>query len=199
MIHFQNKKTIVIALVGVFMFLFVLVLLVIPAMREMKRLNNEMLNRRIELERLYKRGQSTKKVAEDLKNITGELPYLKHSILKRGQELEFITALESVARAHQLVHRLEFVKREGIPREENLESEGVVIGLQGRFLNVYQYLAELDRLPFYLLIQNLTVQSDERAGTFGVRGGGLLAPTESTESAHGVSVSIEAYMYWKPQ
>ena len=84
MVKIQNKKSVFITLSVTVILLVVLGTLVLPAMSEIKRLNSEILVRRSELERLYRQGQSIRRVASDLESISADLTRVHQSVPKKG-------------------------------------------------------------------------------------------------------------------
>jgi Tfp pilus assembly protein PilO len=121
-----------------------------PAMNEILKISKEIEMQREDLERKYQRGQSLKKLTEDLKVIEPQLEKLDELFIKRDESLKIITSLEKIA------------ENNGVEQKINLSAQGTKISdyqkipiqifSRGNFFNQTKYLTSLEKLNTYINI-----------------------------------------------
>lgn len=68
-----------------------------PSATTIKDLSNKIYNERVELEKLYQRGRNLKQAIQQYRQVQPEVTTLNNVYVTHGQELTFVTALETVA------------------------------------------------------------------------------------------------------
>jgi Tfp pilus assembly protein PilO len=124
-----------------------------PAISEILKIGGEIEMQREDLEKKYQRGQSLKKLTEDLKIIEPQLERLDQIFIKRDESLKIITSLEEIAESS------------GVGQKINLNTQGAKINdyqkipiqifSRGNFFNQTKYLTALENLNTYININIL--------------------------------------------
>lgn len=179
-----------------------LFLLIIPSIRRIRELNREMLQRKIALEEQFQQGQSTKKIANNLERVETLVPTLDSAFLYRGDELAFITTIEAAADGRHLNHTLDFTvdpsKQASTPNGFGTWEVPVTLQVSGSYQDVYHFLEDIDRLPFYITINSISLSGGDTrlfTQTFGSRS----APTQSAIAGvkNSVTADIQGVTYWR--
>lgn len=179
----------------------VLLLLILPSVRRIQELNHEMTRRKVILEQLYEQGQSTKKIANNIEQIQEFIPLLNRAFLYRGEELAFITTMETSATSRSLVHTLTFsdVSKKDARGERGTVEVPISITVGGQYRNIVQFLSDLDRMPFYVNVKSISIGGNAPINQHQISGARSAPTTVSTSDDSGgqVYAGIEAVTYWR--
>lgn len=156
------------------------VLLIIPSFREIKVINEQVIEERTRLERLYTKGQLQKAVQQNYESIKNDINFLDEAILTENQELRYITDVEELAERTGVSVALSVgaSKREPERRYSTLD---FTITARGGWEQLSRFSAELEALPYYTNIKELTVSAREQEGT----------------SARTATLTMNAATYWR--
>ena len=89
------KRKIIISVAAVLSVTFIVVyFIILPTIRDIKKISDAVYQERVDLEKKYLRGQLLKKTIQDFEKIKPQQEKLAAAFIKEGEELEFITALE---------------------------------------------------------------------------------------------------------
>lgn len=162
-ISLKNKIILVsaLALLGMAVIFYFIIL---PTVRDIQEINNQILTEKENLEEKFQKGQYLKKIAEDLKAIEPEVEKLKSVYVTKGEEIKFITQLESLSDKYHLDATFPILK------EERAFGNGLVgldieFHLNGRYPETVAFLTEIESLSYYIDI------SDVRIGSSGAKDG----------------------------
>ncbi len=130
-----------------------IIFIIKPAIGEILKIGGEIDMQREDLERKYQKGQSLKKLTEDLKIIEPQLEKLDRIFIKQDKSLEIITSLEKIAEDN------------GVEQKINLNTRGTKISdhqkipiqifSRGNFFNQLKYLTNLESFNAYININIL--------------------------------------------
>lgn len=156
------KKKIAIYILGVSIITSLIIYFVIlPTLRDIKKINEAVYAEKIDLEKKYLRGQLLKKTIEDFEKIKPEKDKLKSLFITEGEELTFITALEKVAASHNLNQKLSLQPLKDNEEGNNLYySLPLTITIQGKFIDTLKYLEDLEKLNYYFNILSITISTN---------------------------------------
>ncbi len=124
-------------------------LVVWPSIQEIHSLNSQIDQQRLQLEELYQKGRNIKKTLEEYRAIKPTLTSLDRVFVKRGQELAFITTLESVAHETGVTQEL---KQNTAPSPEGNSTLSLQLQLSGTLEHILAYLSRLEALDYYVNI-----------------------------------------------
>ena len=158
---------------------------------------------RINLEKQYLNGQLLKKTQQQFKGIKPDIPRVKSAILTRGQELFVITTFEEIAKRHSLEQHI--IMDDLVIDIEGDDLDKVIalptrVDLNGDFLDVLNYLSDVEALGFYVNWQSVSIRTSSGSKTYVPAPG--LAPQNApglTTSYEILKVTLEGETYWKLQ
>ena len=160
------------ALIGVFV--------IRPALREIKTLNERFRMHRNALEILYQQGQNMRTSLEEYERIQPDLPLVNSSVLTLGEELAFITALEDIAARNRVTQtiRLDTAQPSPLAGQAQLAFRRVLLRLdvQGTYDQLFRVWRDLEAMPAYLNIIQLSLASNSKFVPYYPAVGGNAAP-----------------------
>jgi Tfp pilus assembly protein PilO len=190
---FNLKNKIVASLVGLILVIFsLLYFIVIPTIRDIKTMSNEIEGQRIDLEKKYIKGQSLRQLTENLKKIESKLDMLDQIFINKNRELEFITTLENQANKNWVSQKINL----SAPQEaenQNFQKTDLQLFTKGSFLGQLQYLLDLEYLSYYINVKLLELSA---------AGAGEQTKTDSQEispspgETNNINMYINADTYW---
>jgi len=140
----------------IMLLLALLVLLDVPAMREIRLIANQVDEERVRLEKLYIRGQLQKNVQNNLKKIQDRIGFLDELMLQENQELQYITTLEQLATEENVALAINIGTADRVP-EQLFSTLAFSFELNGRWENMLKWIARVEGLHYYTNIEAITV------------------------------------------
>ncbi|OGY50357.1 MAG: hypothetical protein A3J59_01150 [Candidatus Buchananbacteria bacterium RIFCSPHIGHO2_02_FULL_56_16] len=127
----------------------VVFLIIVPTMRDIERISDDVYREIADLERKWERGQRLRETISNFEKIKAERSTLTRSFIVTGRELEFITTLEGLVADRRLTQNIQLQFEQAVSRT-GYEEIPITITLEGRFNRIMQYLDDLERLPYYV-------------------------------------------------
>ncbi len=159
---------------------------VIPSINDIKNIKNEIEAQRIGLEIKYKKGQSLKKLSEDLRTVSPQISELDKIFIDEDNVLEFITAMEKIAGENRVSQNINLLSSKS-SQQNGYKKTPLQITTEGEFIDQLNYLINLEALDYYININSLELTySGSKPSVPGARTGGS-----------NVSMLIFADTYWK--
>jgi len=155
-------------------------LIIFPSYREIKIINEQVMEERVRLEKLYTQGQLQKLVQQNYESIKHEVRFLDELALKENEELAYITAAERAAEEAGVLLNLTIGDSKRVPNQRFSELE-FTFTIRGDFRALVRFIERLESLPYYTNIAEITTS---------VRGG------ESGSDRH-ATMTIKATTYWQ--
>ena len=187
-----NLKNKIAASVGCFLLVILglLYFIIIPTITDIKSMSGEIEEQRIDLEKKYLKGQSLKKLSDNLKSIEPKLDLLNQLFINKNRELEFITTLENRAGLNRLNQKINLSPPQAADNQD-FQKAGLQLLLTGKFARQLKYLLDLESLGYYTNIKSLELSparsqeavSDEAAA--------------SPDGSINVTMFINADTYWR--
>lgn len=131
-------------------------LVILPMMREITGIVQAIHQEREDLEVKYRRGQQIRKITTEFKKIQTDVIRLNMFYLPAGQELDFITTLETIARRHGIDLDKTTELTTAFPSPD--APLPLTLTLQGNFTQIIRYLLELEQLELYFNISRLSLR-----------------------------------------
>ncbi|MBI4812031.1 type 4a pilus biogenesis protein PilO [Candidatus Falkowbacteria bacterium] len=160
--------------------------IVMPTIKDIKKMRQEIEAQKIDLEKKYLKGQNLKKLSGDLKKIEPEIERLDRVFINQNRALEFITTLEEKATRNNISQKINLANPQNMKENQLYKKMPLQISTEGEFLNQLNYLINLETLDYYINIKSLELSAAQSrpAGSEGNAGGNM-------------SVLISADTYWK--
>lgn len=150
-----QKYKIIIIVLACLITLGIVVFIILPVGKDIKRINEDIYHQRVTLEKLYLRSQSIKQAKEDYEKIKDEIKTLDNVFYSPGQELEFITDLEKIAN-QQSIKQIINIKETGDESESlNYQTLKIELNLIGTLSNILNYLDQVQTMNSYFNIDYL--------------------------------------------
>jgi len=160
---------------GIAIFLFV------PTFQEIGRLSDEIVREHSQLEAQYVNRKNLLSSGEKAKAVRGTITTLASQFLPDGHELDFITAVESIAAKNGVEERL--VLSPATTKGTIEIHVGFDITLSGSTPAVLQTLVDLERMPTLLIFDSAVLRPGENGGdghsflSINLRGALIAPPT----------------------
>lgn len=170
--YFKQKLTI--ATVLVVIFLTVVVLVILPTLRDIFDLRQKILIQKAELEERYNRRISIKLALQNLKDIQNEFKEMSGRIFASpGSEIDFIMTLEELANQHNLEQklRLEVGLKTNLGKTRQVEIP-LFLDITGSYINLIKYFEMLEKSKLFVAPVTLEIRSadkDEKRGLINAR------------------------------
>lgn len=138
-------------LIGAFVVLGVVITLfvVLPAIKEINYLNQQVTHYKTDLERKYQERFNVRQTIDDLKNAKDLLPAIELSFIPKDGEINFVESLEKIADKYNLSQQMGF-KVDSRKKNKFLTPLDITLTLEGNLYNVLKYLEELEEQDIYI-------------------------------------------------
>lgn len=181
-----NKKITIVLIVFPLIMAGIIYFVVIPSINDIMRIKTDIEEQRIDLEIKYKKGQSLKKLSEDLKIAAPQISNLDKIFINENNVLEFITAMEKTADNNGVAQNINLLSSKSSIRS-GYKKTPLQITTNGKFIKQLNYLIGLESLDYYININSLEMTSS--------RSGRLFSDGKIGEN--NVNMLIFADTYWK--
>ncbi len=151
------KQKIIISLTIVIIILSSLMgFIILPGVNRIKDLSNQIFTQRIELEKIYLRGQNIKKTLKQYQQIKPTVSLINNAYIQSDRELDLFTALENLSENNNIVPN---IKLTSTATEKHPKILPLQITLESNFINLMNYLIGLERLDYYLNISIIRINA----------------------------------------
>lgn len=156
MAYLKQKNLIIIiaSLIGTIAMFF---LIIRPTIVYIKNTKEQIKIEREKLEKRYQRIIYLRKNAKDLKEIEQQLVVLDDLFLVSGQELKFITTLESIAEKNNISQKIDLKST-----DQNIQKKTALsfkISASGSARDIISYLIAIEQLSYYINFNSLNISS----------------------------------------
>lgn len=152
-----------------------------PNIQKIKWINIEIKAQKEELEMgLVKLSRSF--ASGELRAVSAKLTELDKLFIKKGHEIDFIAMLENIAKENNIKQKLNINNLEEINNCKGYKKAPLQIFTQGSFLDAMNYLAELERLDYYINIDKIDIAALDSAN--------------NENGKENVKITISANAYW---
>ena len=103
-------------------------------------------------------GLNLKKIKESIKQVESNIDGINGALIEPGQELEFVRALETIARNNQIKMEInsDFI---GSKMSKEVQQIPIKLNLTGNYQQIVQFLQDIESLPYYYNIDSLVANS----------------------------------------
>jgi len=177
-----KKKIIALNAIIILLIAGIVFYIIIPSVNDIKNMQTDIHDQFKELEKKYFKGQSLKKLSENLKTIDPQLEKLEGIFINESDEVAFVTFLENLAHEKMVKQKIslgtpeDFVEYKKIPMQINTE---------GNYLKQMDYLSSLESLNYYINVKSLEISPSMENGL------------EDSINKGNVNLSLNVDTYWK--
>ncbi|MDD4272068.1 MAG: hypothetical protein PHF50_04690 [Patescibacteria group bacterium] len=158
------KNKITASLIGFFLVILSLIyFIVVPTIKEIRAMGSAIEAQREDLEKKYIKGQSLKRLTENLNKIEPKLELLDQIFINKNRELEFITSLENKAGKNQISQKINLNAPQKA-ENQNFQKTNLQIFTKGDFNKQFQYLMDLENLGYYINVKLLELSLADDGG-----------------------------------
>ena len=191
MINTTNKNTVlIISLILVIIILAIYFIIIGPKIKTIKNISNSIQQQKFELENKYQKGKNLKKSYDDLNLIKENHQQLLGALIRQDEELEFITALEKTADGKNINQNIFLSPPDPKAKTNKNQPLELQISLEGNFIEVLKALNEIERLDYYIIMDQLDFISEKIT----------VLPSLESEYAGNQTVraNLKGQVYWMP-
>lgn len=131
-----------------------------PSIREIINLNERIYQERVELEKLYRKGQILKQTLQDYQDIKPEISKFTSIYVIPGNELDFISTLEKVAQEQKVDQQITLSPADSEAKKTN--TLPLQLQISGTLASFLKYLAGVEQLDYYLNIDTLRLTNYQK-------------------------------------
>lgn len=141
------------SLIGVFI---VVLIIFVPAVKDIKKISNTIILEKEDLESKYQRGLLLKKIKKSADDIQEEKVTIDQLYIETGKELEFVDAIEKQANQYNISLALQ-LNTDEIVNTGSIQILPLGMTLNGNFVQILNYLYELEKQSYYLNISSIDI------------------------------------------
>lgn len=184
--------------VSILLCLVIIIFFIVPSIKNIIDLRDRITAERIKLGQFLAAGKTMKKLISDYESVRKDLGALDGTMLKPGQELQFIETLEALARTTQTSIEISFnpINTDGSEELKQPIPIPTHVRLNGRYHNILVFLDKLEMLDFYSTLESFRATAVTQTRTSGI----IPIPPDSdplAESARGIQAEITLTTYWQ--
>lgn len=153
-----KKKIIIIVAAILIIIVAATVFLIMPAIKNIKEIGENIKSRRLDAEEKYLKGRSLKALSNNLKKIEPEINNLDKIFIEQSQALELVTALEKIAEKNNVSQKINLATNQKVDYSD-YQKMPLQILTHGNFINQLNYLINMENLNYYINIKILELAS----------------------------------------
>lgn len=145
----KPKQKIIFTTLGIcILLLLIAIFILVPSLKEINKLKDNVNIIQQELENKYFKTQRLRRSLQELDKIKKETNEFKMATVEKGEELQIITELENLANKNNIDQTL------NVSFSEENKAYTFSFLNNGYFEHQINYLNDLQRLPYYVIIEN---------------------------------------------
>lgn len=186
---FDNKfkRTILTRIILFCIFSFCLVyFLIIPSVRSIKQKSQEMIRQKVVLDQTLNKKSNSEIVKSKSKNFEERISAIDSNFMKRGDELNLIKILETIATQNGVTQTISPTISKDV--SENLfYVMNLKLNITGSFKNVLNYIQSIESSQYYINITSINMVKSQQKPS----------DDQNSQNLSAVSCTISAETYWK--
>lgn len=188
-----KRKISILTVVFLLSISFITYAVIMPTVDKIRLLRSQIITQKVELEKKLNRETNMSKLAEKLKKIEPQLEKFERIFINQNRELEFITTLEKIASENNVSQKINLA-----PKKNDLDgiykNVPITLAVNGNFINLRNYLVDLEALSYYLNISQLIITNTPSAGTSKLK---IPDAHDTPVKKTNASLKITGNTYWK--
>lgn len=154
----SNKKIYILSGTALIIFIILLVFVIVPLHNQINSYNDEIYDQRVQLTIQKQQRENIEKTQLDYNKIKNEVDKISKVFIQKDNTLDLISDLETIAAQKNIEQKIAITSNSETAPSNTLDLE---ISLTGPFTAIVQYLVELERFDYYVVIDNLNFISQE--------------------------------------
>lgn len=154
------KRIVINLIIFLFTIFFLISFLILPTIKDIKRIGNEIETQRTDLEKKFVKVQNLKQLTKNLNKIEPELNKLDQIFINKDDELGFITNLEKIATTNNIDQKINLGGNQLI-ESKIYKKIPLQISTSGSFSDQLNYLINLESLNYYINIKSLEISQEK--------------------------------------
>lgn len=138
-----------------------LFLLFLPTLRDVRGINDDIIDAQAELEAQYANRKNLLQVSDEVERIRKTTDDLRSQFIDPGQELVFITRIEEAAATNTVETSIRLFGAEKAKKGQPKLNDTFDISLVGGYPDVLTTLRTIEKLPNIVVIESLTVRAGD--------------------------------------
>ncbi len=155
-----SKKLFLSLTILVVIILCICVTILYPTIKTIISLGSDISKIQQNLEEKYEISQKLRRSLQEIDKVEKNTVLYSQAFIKKGEELEVITALENIATENNITQNMDMVlvNTEGKDKSALPQYYKISFVTNGFFSDQIAYLDALNKLPYYVIIQNLNLE-----------------------------------------
>ncbi|NQU84014.1 MAG: hypothetical protein HQ536_04875 [Parcubacteria group bacterium] len=161
-----KQKLYIIASVFLIIVAIISVLVIIPVIKDIETLNQQIYEQRASLEKRYVQRFGMRKVIANFREINGSMGQALSIFLASGSEINFLTSLENRADINNVELKISLVPEEKDDYPDGKQKYDLMLTVEGGFKNVTGFINSIEKLNKYIILNSviLTQKADNKKG-----------------------------------
>jgi len=151
---YQNKLFINFAIIGLALALMI-IFFIIPSIQQIMKMNEEISQQRIDLEKKSSLGLNIKQIKIDLKEIEQNIDQLDSFFIVSGKELDFISSIETMGNQYNIKPNIN-PQFPGQDLNARIKIVPLQISANGPYDQIQKFILGLESLPYYYNIDSVS-------------------------------------------
>ncbi|HQF57050.1 MAG TPA: hypothetical protein PK831_00915 [Candidatus Magasanikbacteria bacterium] len=154
------KKLFLSLIILVIIIFAICIIVLYPTIKTIISLGSEITEIQQEVEEKYDLSKKLRRSLQEIDQVEKNTNQYAKAYIKRGDELSIITALENMATENNIDQTINITFIENQPTDKNALAQYYKISFvnNGYFSDQISYLDSLNKLPYYLIIQNINLE-----------------------------------------
>jgi Tfp pilus assembly protein PilO len=156
-IKLDLRSKIIISFLGFFLIILsIIFFVVVPSVRDIVNIKNNIEEQRLELERKYVKGQSLRNLSKKIETVEKRMDEVNNIFVDIDKGLEFITALENLAESKKIIQKIN-ITLDNESGGDEFEKIPIQLYTQGIFKNQMEYLLGIELMDYYININSIEI------------------------------------------
>jgi len=154
----SNKKIYILSSTALIILFVLLVFVIIPFHNQINSYNNEIYDQRVQLAIQKQQRENIEETQRDYNKIKNEVDKISKVFIRKDKTLNLISDLEIIAAQKNIDQKIAITSNAETAPSNTLDLK---ISLTGSFTNIVQYLVKLEKLDYYVVIDDLNFINQE--------------------------------------
>ena len=147
-----TKKIYILSGISLVSIIAIIFLILYPLYGQINLQNEEIYDKKVQLAIYQQQRSNIEKTQQDYNKIKNDISNISKIFVNKDQILDLISALENIAATHSVVQNINLDPL--LPSDSN-NVIPLRISLNGNWLNLIQYLDDLEKLDYYVVVNDL--------------------------------------------
>jgi len=153
-----DKKIYLLSGISIILIVASLILIINPLFSRITSLNSEVYDKRVQLAIYQQQRLNVEQTQQDYKKIKDDIENISKIFVNKDNILDLISKLEKISAAHSITQSINL---DSTPADESADMLPMQITLNGKFQNLVNYLADIERLDYYIVIYGINFSTSD--------------------------------------